>query len=140
VMLRHRSGPKSRYKFGRSTAKEGTLLKLKRFTDDEAVIVGFEEELFNGNAAVVDELGHTKRSSHQENMVGKGRLGAMVCKTRDGVEFRIGTGFVASQRQELWDTRSSLVGKLVKYKHFPIGAKTAPRFPVFLGFRSEIDT
>src|SRR5690606_28483163 len=39
VMLRDPDGP---YKFGRSTLREGTLLKLKRFEDAEAVVIGFE--------------------------------------------------------------------------------------------------
>ena len=139
AMLRRLVGPKSVYKFGRSTAKEGTLLKIKSFVDDEAEIIGFEEEMANHNEAVKDELGHTKRSSHAENKVGKGRLGALVCRTRSGVQFNIGTGFDAKQRQELWDQRETLVGTLAKFKHFEIGAQQAPRFPVFLGLRSAID-
>lgn len=143
VMLRNFRGPKSLYKFGRSTAKEGTLLKLKRFSDKEATIIGVEEEMQNNNEATTDELGHTKRSSHQENKVGKGRLGALVCRIDIGltteVEFRIGTGYTAKQRQDLWDMRDKLLGKLVKFKSFDVGVKDAPRFPVFLGLRDEID-
>lgn len=139
LMLRAIQGPRSRYKFGRSTTREGTLLKLKRFADAEAKIVGFEEEMANNNEAVKDELGNTKRSSHQENKTGKGRLGALVCETGDGVRFNIGTGFTAQQRQEIWDERDDLLGTLVKYKCFPIGVKAAPRFPVFLGHRSTLD-
>jgi len=46
VMLRSPSG---RYKFGRSTLKENLLLKLKRFEDAEAQIIGFEELSHNAN-------------------------------------------------------------------------------------------
>lgn len=139
VMLRRYHGPLSRYKFGRSTAKEGTLLKLKRFEDAEAVVVGFEEEMQNTNEATTNALGHTERSSHKANMVGKGRLGNLLCRTPEGIDFSIGSGFTAKDREELWAARDRLPGLLVKYKSFRIGVKDAPRFPVYLGFRSPLD-
>jgi DNA ligase-1 len=117
VMLRSPLGP---YKQGRSTPTEGYLSKLKRFSDAEAVVVGKDELIRNGN-------------------VPGGTLGAL--RVRDlvtGVEFCIGTGFTSEQRDELW-SRTDLVGEFVKYKFFEIGVKDAPRFPVFLGFRDPLD-
>jgi len=135
LVLRHPDGP---YKQGRSTFREHTMLKLKRFHDAEAQIVGFEELMRNENVATQDERGYTKRSSHQENKIPAGMLGALVCKFGE-VEFRIGTGFTEGQRVTFWRDREQLVGRLVKFKSFPIGVKEKPRHPVFLGFRSEID-
>lgn len=132
--------PEGIYKHGRSTAREGYLLKLKRFTDGEAKIVGFEELMHNANEAQLDELGHTKRSSHQENLVPMDTLGALQvedCVT--GIAFKIGTGYTAIHRKQIWQQRDRLVGAIVKYKHFEIGVKDAPRFPVWLGFRDPID-
>ena len=43
--------PFAPYKFGRSTVREGFLLKVKRFVDSEAVVIGIEEEMYNGNEA-----------------------------------------------------------------------------------------
>ena len=43
VMLRKASGPASLYKFGRATAKSHTLLKVKRFSDAEYTVTGYEE-------------------------------------------------------------------------------------------------
>ena len=139
VMLRKARGPNSKYKFGRSTAKSQTLLKLKRFTDAEYEVVGFQERMHNGNEATVNALGHTERSSHKENKVGRGDLGALVCRTADGLEFNVGTGFDDELRRRVWDNREDLRGKLVKVKSFLIGVKDAPRFPVFISFRDEID-
>ena len=137
VMLRYSTGLGSYYKYGRSTAREGTLLKVKRFTDAEAVVIGVEEEMANMNEATTNALGRTERSSHAENKVGKGRLGALICQTPEGITFRIGTGFDAADRESLWG--AALEGRFVKYKHFDVGAKTAPRFPVFLGWRDPVD-
>ena len=131
--------PAAPYKMGRSTAREGYLLKLKRFVDAEAVVIGFEERMHNGNAATISELGRTKRSSHKANKSGRGDLGALVCRTAEGIEFNIGTGFTDSDRQRIWDSPDHFLGKYVKFKYFPVGVKEAPRHPVFLGWRDVRD-
>lgn len=132
--------PYTQYKYGRSTLREGSLLKLKRFKDAEAVVVDFEELMHNDNEAVVNALGLTERSTHKDNKRSAGVLGAFVCQDiNTGVNFSVGTGFTAEQRKEFWDNRSNLLEKIVKYKFFDYSIKKAPRFPVFLGFRSEND-
>lgn len=137
VMLRDPNGP---YKQGRSTLKQGYLLKVKRFEDGEAEVLGFVEQMTNNNEATTDERGYTKRSTHQANKAYAGVLGALqVRDIRTGVEFDIGTGFTAEQRANLWEGRRYLTGKLVKYKHFAIGVKDKPRFPTFIGFRDRRD-
>lgn len=138
VILRDMHAP---YKFGRSTVKEGFMLKCKRFTDAEAEIIGFEEEMFNGNEATTNELGRTKRSSHAAGKVGKGTLGAFLVRdATTGVEFSVGTGLTADERALCWKERHALVGELIKYKSFEVGVKDKPRHPVFLGFRDRSDT
>jgi DNA ligase-1 len=137
VMLRSPDGP---YKCGRSTSKEGYLLKLKRFSDAEAVVVGYEEKMHNANEAKKDAFGRTERSSHKENLVPVGTLGALIVKSKDFTnEFNIGTGFNDAQRDELWKTRDTLKGKIVTFKFQPYGVKDVPRFPVFLAFRDKRD-
>jgi len=131
--------PLGLYKFGRCTMKENNAYKLKRFVDDEAIITGFEEEMYNGNLAELNELGRTKRSTAKGGLSGKDSLGAFICRTSDGVEFRVGSGFTQADRQSFWENRESLRGTHLKYKHFPVGVKTAPRHPIFLGFRNQMD-
>ena len=132
--------PNSGYKHGRSTAKEGGLLKVKRFEDGEAGILAVEEQMHNGNEAKTNELGRTQRSSHKENKVPMGTLGALVCKdVVSGIQFNIGTGFTDEVRQQLWWSRDRLIGQTIKYKSFKIGVKDAPRHPVYLGMRDESD-
>ncbi len=149
--------PTGRYKFGRSTAKEGILNKVKRFTDAEAEVIGYEELMINENEAETNELGRTKRSSAKEGKVPGGSLGALVCQLldKDGarvfrlvdglyvpVTFNIGTfeGVTAEERRQLWEERHTLEGRIAKFRHFEnSGAKDAPRFPVFMGWRSALD-
>ncbi len=137
IILRSPTAP---YKFGRSTVNEGYLLKVKRFEDSEAKIIGFEEEMFNGNEAQTNELGRTKRSSAKAGLVGKGTLGAFLVRdVVSGIDFAIGTGLTALQRGLFWQRQDEYLGKIVKYKFFPVGVKVAPRHPVFLGFRDPGD-
>ena len=140
LILRDPSAP---YKFGRS-GKKGPLLKLKRFIDYEAEIIGVYEELHNGNEAKTNALGRTERSNHKVNKAGKGTLGGFELRAINGpyqgVEFRCGTGFTAEQRTDFWLQDRWLLGQTVKVKSFPTGVKDKPRHPVFLGFRdTEVD-
>lgn len=132
--------PMGAYKMGRSTAREGGLIKIKRFEQSEATVIGFEERMHNGNVVQVDNLGHTKRSTHQVNLVGRGDLGALVCVTPAGVKFNIGTGFTDLQRKDFWEFQDAFRGQLVSYRHFAAsGVVEAPRFPVFVAFRDPRD-
>lgn len=131
--------PHGGYKHGRATVREGTLMKIKRFQDSEALVIGYVEEMENTNEATTNELGNTKRSTHAAGMVGKGTLGALLCRTAEGIEFSLGGGFTAADRAALWGVRESLPGRLAKYKHFAVGVKEKPRFPVWLGFRDPRD-
>ncbi|HEX9430810.1 MAG TPA: hypothetical protein VF944_10575 [Candidatus Bathyarchaeia archaeon] len=124
------------YKFGRSTTKEGILLKLKRFFDGEAVVLSMHELVHNANEAVTNELGYTERSSHKANMLGMGTLGKFTVKWKD-VEFDVGTGFNQQQRDTYW--KNGCIGETIKFKYQSLGPNGKPRFPVFLGFRSKAD-
>lgn len=148
VMVRSAGG---RYKFGRSTVKEGILLKLKPFADAEATVVGFEERMHNANEATTNALGRTERSSHQAGLVPMGTLGALIVKNETlwpGRTFNIGTGFTDAQRSKLWEIRNlpwiasgplGLIGRTAKFKFQAIGTKDVPRIPVFLGWRDARD-
>lgn len=138
VMIRDPKGP---YKCGRSTWREGWLLKLKRFTDDEAIVVDVLELQHNANDAYEGELGQTKRSSSKAGKIPGDTLGKLVVRTKTGVEFRIGVfnGLKAADKKALWDNRASLIGKLVKFRYQEAGTKDRPRIPVFLGWRDERD-
>lgn len=143
TMIRDPMGP---YKYGRATEKQGWLLKLKRFEDAEAVVVGAVERMHNENEQTRDELGRAKRSHAQAGKVGAGDLGALVCKCPAFAEtFEVGTGFTAEQRLHYWEMYQgqgcgpSPIGRTITFKYQPHGTKDRPRSPVFKGFRHEDD-
>jgi len=132
IMLRSRNGV---YKWGRSTLKEQTLMKLKRFKDGEAVIIGFEPLQRNQNPQTRDERGYAHRSDHKEGKVQVETLGNLLVRSDEFGEFAIGSGFDASTREAIWLGRDSYLGSRVTFKFQPIGIKDKPRFPIFKGFR-----
>ena len=139
VMIRT---PDSPYKCGRSTVREGWLLKIKRFEDAEALVLDTYEGMSNQNEAQRDAFGRTKRSTAQAGLVGRGELGGFIVRhVETGIEFRLGYNHVVGgiDRITLWQQRASLPGRLVKFLHQPSGAMDAPRFPKFLGFRETWD-
>jgi DNA ligase-1 len=130
--------PNGRYKQGRSTFKEGFLLKLKSFHDSEAVVIGFEEKMSNENTLETDERGYAKRSSKKEGMVPANTLGSLQVDW-NGVVFNIGSGFTDIQRKDIWDNKENYLGKLANFSYQEITKYGVPRFPVWRGFRSELD-
>lgn len=131
--------PYSYYKFNRATARGGELTKLKRFEDEEAVIIAVEPWYTNQNEATASELGFTVRSSHQGNLQPTERLGSIrVQLLRDrAIEFNIGVfrGVDHSERDRLWTERESLIGRIVSFKHQGYaGGYDVPRTPVLLSF------
>lgn len=135
IMIRSRFG---KYKQGRSTFREGHLIKVKRFLDSEAVILEVQEEMENANEATRQLTGKLKRSNHKENMIPKGRAGTLFVRDiKTNVEFNV-AGFTDEDKHFFWENRNIVPGRIIKYKYFPVGVKDKPRHPGFLGFREDI--
>ena len=150
-IVRGMDGP---YKFGRCTTREGYLLRIKRFVEEEFLIDSIEEGQTNLNEAVVNELGRSKRSTHQEGMVSNGQVGALLGKLmkdvhepqtgellfKAGDPIRVSPGCLTQvERIRYFDKPSLILGKVGKFKFFPKGTKDRPRFPQFQSLRSEED-
>lgn len=103
LMLHHQD---ALYQSGRSHQ----LLKLKRFEDAEATVIGYRS--------------------------GKGKyaglMGSINVRDARGVAFYIGSGFSDADRKT-----PPAIGSLVTFKHQGYTAKGVPRFPVFLRLRDE---
>jgi len=139
IMVRSING---KYKCGRSTLNEGLLLKIKRWTQSEGIVLSVEEQMRNDNEAEIDELGHTKRSSHQAGMVPAGTLGKFIVKeigTDIVLGVGTGVGMTKELRQAIWNERDKYIGKIVSFKSQASGQKDAPRFPIWVGFRNIDD-
>ncbi len=133
--------PNGIYKCKRSTAREGYCIKVKRFVDSEAVVIGFEELYSNQNEKQIDERGLTKRQSLSSGLVPMDTLGAFLCRNiYTGVEFKVGSfnGLDLEQRRAIWHDRENYVGRIFTYKYQEIGGYEKPRIPIFKGWRSDV--
>jgi len=135
IMVRSPDGP---YKEGRSTLRQGWLLKLKRFEISEGLVVGFEERLHNENEAEKDERGYTKRSRDREGLTPAGTLGSLILRLSDGTTLGV-AGFAEAVAQAIWMDQGAYLGKIARFKHQAYGAKDSPRFGTFAGWRNELD-
>lgn len=140
--------PEGKHKDGRSTVREGGYLRIKRFVDGEAEVIELFEGQTNNNEATLNELGQTERSTHQENMVPNGMLGAMNVRVVKDIKDLSGKllfpkGHVVKvspgkmnhdDRTRYLKNTSELIGRIIKFQCFPKGVKDKPRFPTFQSF------
>lgn len=134
IMIRD---PYGRYKNGRSTLKEGILIKVKRFEDTEAVATGFEALERNQNTPTVDAYGHQKRSSHQAGRIQDDLLGVLIGNHPTYGEVRVGSGFDESMRRDIWANRGSYLGQQFTFSFQPHGTRDKPRVPIFKAWRPK---
>lgn len=129
------------HKNGRSTARSNGFLRLKRFVEEDATVLGVIEGNVNNNEAKKNELGRTERSSHQENLTPNGMVGALPCRCHaTGKEVLVSAGSLDhEQRKYYFENQDQIIGKVIKYKSFPKGVKDKPRFPTFHSFRADSD-
>lgn len=129
------------YKQGRSTVRSAELLRIKRFVEEEAVVLSFEEGEMNNNEARTNELGRTERSTHKENMVPNSQLGTIIAKDiKTGETIRVAAGRMPhDDRKHFFKNPHEIIGQTIKYKYFPKGMKDKPRFPTFQTIRAASD-
>jgi len=139
VVARSLGGP---YKFGRSTLREGYMVKWKRAEVHEATVLALTEANENCNPVTYNAFGYARRPGGSDLKLPKDTLGAFeVRDVETGVEFSIGTGLglTAALRDRIWQNQTEYIGKTIRYKHQGTGTLGRPRFPVFLGFRDNTD-
>ena len=105
VMMREKKSP---YDFGRSQR----LLKVKTFVDDEGLVYGHQD-------------GSGKH---------KGRMGALLCRLRNGIKFKVGSGFSDWEREN-----PPPVGSVITFKYFELTKAGVPRFPTFQHLRPDVN-
>jgi DNA ligase-1 len=133
--------PLGMHKQGRSTVREAGLLRIKRFIEEDAVVLSITEGQRNDNEAFENELGQTARSTHAENMVFNGMVGSLECRVvKTGQLITVGPGCMSHEsRKHYFSNPDQLIGQTIKYKFFPKGIKDKPRFPTFQAIRSAED-
>ena len=137
AMLRN---PSAIYKQGRSTLASQELLKLKPLRDAEFTVGDMFEAQENLNEATIDALGHTQRSSHAENKVGKGMLGGFH-STWNGLPFKIAPGKMKhDERIAVWQDQGAYKGRTGVFTYMDYGlGYDVPRQGRFKCWRDKLD-
>jgi len=118
------------YKYGRST--DGGLMKLKPWYDEEAVVLGIEEQLQNCNPEKRNEIGYMKRSFSSSGMKPAGTLGKFLCWNKKFGEFKCGTGHLtAKQKQRIFDEWPLMKDSVITFRYRSVTEKGKPRSPVY---------
>lgn len=133
--------PYAEYKYGRATIAEGSFLKIKRFTDSEAIVLELKEASQNYNIAQDNELGYTFRTSHADFKAPKGMIGAMLCQdilTKEKVLVSAGK-LTHEERTHYFQNPNEILGQTITYRHFLYGKKDKARMATFQNFRMEED-
>jgi DNA ligase 1 len=119
------------------------LMKLKRFTDNEGVIIGFETlDPKSDLAKALVESGEATQDQLDALTPEKPALARYLVKILEsGAIFRLGTGRLSLQeRLDAFQTRISRFSQLVTFKHFGVFDSGKPRHPGFKQVRSLSDT
>ncbi len=91
--------------------KSNTLLKVKSFDDEEAVVIGHKDG---------------------KNRL-KGLVGALIVQNDKGT-FNVGTGFSDEQRKP---ENAPKIGSTITFKYWDVTKNGIPRFPVFMRVRIQ---
>ena len=133
--------PGGKYKAGgRSTLREGWLLKFKPWHDEEGTIVDVEEEMTNHNE---DRTSTGARSTAKAGKVPTGRAGALVFEFDDGTRSSVG-GLTDVQKETFWAEHrdANMVGRRITVKYQAVRGGRAPgekpRHPQLKGFRDDV--
>lgn len=144
--------PHGKHKQGRSTVREGGLLRIKQFIESEAIVEAIVEGESNQNEAQTNELGLQFRSSHQANMIPNGLVGSLTCRAlqtvtdrgrvviEEGQIITVSPGNMPHDlRKYYFENQNEILKKIIKFKFFPKGIKDKPRFPTFVTIRQPED-
>jgi DNA ligase-1 len=101
--------PAGSYVCGRTKEESQLMLKLKRHADDEAVVCSVDTD------------------------------GALNVEWRGKAFDLAWNSSLGLTRADVWAMRNDIVGRIVRFRHQPHGAKRLPRFPVLTGFREGWD-
>lgn len=135
TMLRNADGM---YKFGK---RSSDLLKVKRFQDTEATIVGVTQmNTFDKVIVAAGTPGSRKKSNGTYVKNGAATLhpmiGALVCELPNGTRFEIGSGFTHDERKQFWSEPPT--GKQVTFQYQELTPDGVPLFPSYLRIKEDL--
>jgi DNA ligase-1 len=146
--------PNGLYKEGRATVKQRQILRIKRFVQEDALVLSVVEGESNHNEPLINERGLQYRQTLASGMVPNGLVGKLQCKLlknildpvtkeiilREGDIVTVSPGKMTQEERALYFAEPDLiVGKVISFKFFPRGIKDKPRYPTYVHHRDPVD-
>lgn len=133
LMLRDPNAP---YKFGKSTLKEGWLLKVKSFETFDSQVLGVEERMENTNESQVNERGEKFKRNTKADKKPTG-IAAKLLAEYEGKPVKVVLTGNEDFRREIWQNKEKYLGRWFEWKGMLVGAKDVPRHPNFIRWRDD---
>lgn len=129
------------FRSGRLPEEIASVLRMKRFTDREARIIGIIEGSTNNNMQTFGADGYAKRSTHAENMVPSGTIGALIVEDLETGDVHTVSKGKLSHREckNYFQHQHLIIGRICTYRSFPRGSLNKLRWPTFRNFRAQSD-
>jgi len=132
--------PKSLYKCGRFTVREGGMFKCKPVLDFDGKITGVVQstEVDEDAEKKINELGRsvTSKKLSERHTIEKA---SAFWVDYEGKPLKAVLAMTNEEKIEVWKNKEKYIGQWITYKGMLIGAKDVPRHPVFLRFREPKD-
>jgi DNA ligase-1 len=130
--------PKSLYKCGRGTIKEGIIFKVKPFITFDAKITGVEQstEVNEDAEKTINELNRsvTSKRKNDRHLIEKA---SAFWVDYEGKPLKVVLAMTDPEKVAVWANRASLIGKTIEYKGMLVGSKDVPRHPVMIRYRED---
>jgi DNA ligase-1 len=132
--------PKSLYKCGRFTVKEGGMFKCKPVLDFDGKITGIVQstEVNENVEKKTNELGRsvTSKKLSERHTIEKA---SAFWVEYEGKPLKAVLAMSDEEKIEVWKNKEKYIGQWITYKGMLVGAKDVPRHPVFVRFREPKD-
>jgi DNA ligase-1 len=128
--------PKSFYKFGRGTIKEGIIFKVKPFLDFDGQIIDVIQatEVNEDAEKKINELGRSVTSKKKGERHTIDKASAFMVKY-EGKDLKVVLSMTDEEKEEVWKNKETYIGRWISYKGMLVGSKDVPRHPVMIRFR-----
>ena len=130
--------PKSLYKCGRFTVREGGMFKCKPVLDFDGKITGVVQstEVDEDAEKKINELGRsvTSKKLSERHTIEKA---SAFWVDYEGKPLKVVLAMTDPEKVSVWANRASLIGKTIEYKGMIIGSKNVPRHPVMIRYRED---
>ena len=134
--------PMGIYKFGRSTHREGKFLRIKPDDTFDGIVLEIVERMENLVESKRNHLGYMSKTQdkNQKAHTGMAAVAITLCPDfPEPVRVVLSKNLTDQDRYEIWDQRTTYIGKHLRFFGIPVAGMDQPRCPRFDCWRTDLD-